>query len=301
MINNITVTNYLNEELVISLSDPASSGLAISYIEGLDPPDASINITKRALLDGAQYNSSSAKNRQIIIKFVLFGTSEMIPTIRRKIYKYFPLKTKVKLIINEDTREVFTEGYIEKNTITIFSDRQEATISITCQESYLYDKDESITEFSSVVDLFEFPFSNESLVTPLLEFSELVPKTEKTVEYHGDASIGFLLEIHATGSATGVTLINSRTLNSIDIDSTKLAALTGSDISNGDTIYISTVLGDKYAKLVRGGNTYNILSCLTVSSWFQLNKGDNIYAFDATSGLANLEFKITNKVAYEGI
>ena len=137
----------------------------------------------------------------------------------------------------------------------IFSGEAGCLISILCPESYLYDIYDAVTVFSSVTPLFEFPFSNESLVTPLIEFSEIDSSTEKTVVYEGDAPIGILLHIHATGSASGFTITNSRTLETLAIDSTKLIATVGADISEGDDFWISTVQGDKYAILVMSGNS----------------------------------------------
>ena len=86
------------------------------------------------------------------------------------------------------------------------------------------------------------------------------------------------------------------------IDSAKLLALTGSGIVVGDEIYISTVRNDKYVLLLRDGEYINILNTLEKrTDWFQLVKGDNIFAYTAEFGLTNLQFKVKNKIVYEGI
>jgi hypothetical protein len=92
------------------------------------------------------------------------------------------------------------------------------------------------------------------------------------------------------------------TLEALEIDSDKLISTTGDDILEGDDIWISTVKGNKYAILIRGSTTYNILNCLGIAPpWFQLEKGDNVYAYTADEGLTNLQFEIFNDIAYEGI
>ena len=54
--------------------------------------------------------------------------------------------------------------------------------------------------------------------------------------------------------------------------------------------------------LIREGVSYNILNCLDKNTdWFTLAKGDNIFAFTADSGVTNLQFRIENKVIYEGV
>jgi hypothetical protein len=150
--------------------------------------------------------------------------------------------------------------------------------------------------------MFEFPWSNESTDDPLLEMSDLEMETTKVVMYEGDVSVGMLIHIHATGSASDFTLTDTVTLEALAIDSAKLISTTGGDIQVGDDIWISTVKGNKYAILIRATTTYNILNCLGTSPpWFQLEKGDNVYAYTATSGITNLQFEIFNAIAYEGI
>ena len=54
--------------------------------------------------------------------------------------------------------------------------------------------------------------------------------------------------------------------------------------------------------LVREGKTYNILNCLSKDSdWFQLTKGDNLFAYTADEGANNLQFTIENRIVYEGV
>lgn len=301
MINTITVTNHLNESITIEMRDPESSGFLIHSIDGLGPSKADINVTEIVGFDGGLYNSARATFRNIILSLI-FLEKPTIEATRQKSYKYFPLKRRIRLEIETDTRVCYVYGYIESNEPPIFTKQAGTTISIICPDAYLYDVNPQSTVFSITTPLFEFPFSNESLVTPLIEFGSLIAQTQKTVLYEGDASVGILIHIHAIGSASNVDILNAETLDSMEIDSTILATLTGSDIVDGDDIYISSVKGNKFAKVVRGSTEYNILSALNEDrTWFQLEKGDNVFAYTATSGLANLQFEIINEVAYEGV
>ena len=86
------------------------------------------------------------------------------------------------------------------------------------------------------------------------------------------------------------------------IDTVKLEKLTGRGLIAGDDIIINTLKGEKSITLVRSGVSYNILNCLDKNTdWFTLVKGDNIFAFTADSGVTNLQFRIENKVIYEGV
>ena len=65
---------------------------------------------------------------------------------------------------------------------------------------------------------------------------------------------------------------------------------------------ISTIRGDRYITLYRGGEYYNIINCLQRgTSWITLVKGDNVMAYRSDTGLDYLEFRIASKTLYEGI
>ena len=301
MIQSIIVTNHLGESETMELARPEQSGFAVLSVEGLGPVKADISLTEMAAMDGSMYNSARAEPRNIVFR-LRFLPKPDIETTRQKSYRYFPLKRRVEILILSDNRTVETYGYVESNEPDIFRSEEETIISVRCPEAYLYGETDQVTIFSSQTALFEFPFSNESLVSPLLEMSSISFETEKTVIYNGDAQIGLLIHIHANGSANDIVITNSVTLETLTIDSAALIASVGADITAGDDFYISTVKGNKYATLIRGSTEYNILNCLGDNpTWFELDRGDNIFAFDADSGLSNLEFDITNRIAYEGI
>jgi hypothetical protein len=301
MIQSIIVTNHLGESETMELARPEQSGFAVLSVEGLGPVKADISLTEMAAMDGSMYNSARAEPRNIVFR-LRFLPKPDIETTRQKSYRYFPLKRRIEILFLADNRTVETYGYVESNEPDIFRSEEETIISVRCPEAYLYGETDQVTIFSSQTALFEFPFSNESLVSPLLEMSSISFETEKTVIYSGDAQIGILIHIHANGSANDIVITNSVTLETLTIDSAALIASVGADITAGDDFYISTVKGNKYATLIRGSTEYNILNCLGDNpTWFELDRGDNIFAFDADSGLSNLEFDITNRIAYEGI
>lgn len=301
MINSVTVTNHLGESLTIEMANPDPSGLAIRSIEGLGPGKGTVSILERAGMDGALYTSARLNSRNIVISFI-YLSYPYAQTARLKTYQYFPIKKKITLEIATTTRTVKIDGYVESNEPDIFSEQSGGTISIVCPDAYFYDVNDTVIDFSSVTPNFEFPVSNESLVVGLLEFGLLDNNTIANVLYGGDSEVGVVIEILASGPANNVSLVEYRSGNTLFIDSTILASYTGSDITTGDRIVISTVKGNKYAHLIRGGQTYNILNTLGYfPPWFLLYSGDNRYAYDADSGLANLTFRFSYSVAYEGV
>lgn len=253
------------------------------------------------------FNSARLSQRNIVFQIVFVDTvyGETIEDVRQKSYKYFPAKKNVEIIIETDNRYVRTNGYVESNEPNIFSSQEGTSISIICPDPFFYSAGEdgnNVTDFYSIDPLFEFPFSNESLTEPLLVFGEIQIKTEGVITYYGDAEIGVTIYIHAIGPANNINIYNTETREVMKIDTGKLQKLTGKGIVASDDIVINTSKGDKSITLIREGVSYNILNCLDKNTdWFTLAKGDNIFAFTADSGVTNLQFRIENKVIYEGV
>jgi hypothetical protein len=136
----------------------------------------------------------------------------------------------------------------------------------------------------------------------LIEMASSESIANQSVIYDGDAEVGFTMTIHATGTATDVTIANQDTNEAMRINTSRLESMTGLPITAGDDIVISTVDRNKYIYLFRDGERYNILNCLDKNTdWFKLRKGDNIFGYEAKSGRDNLQVKIEHRVVYEGV
>ena len=307
MIYSIVVTNYLGDRIKLELGKPDVSGFLIKSITGLGPAKANVNTTEVSTNDGSLFNSARLSQRNIVLDMVFINTvyGESIEDLRQKSYKYFPLKKSVELTIETDNRYVKTTGYVESNEPNIFSSQEGTQISIICTDPYFYSAGEdgnNVTNFYSIDPMFEFPFSNESLDEPLLVFGEIQIKTEGVITYHGDSEIGVMIYIHAIGPATNINIYNTETREVMRINTEKISSLTGKGIVASDDIVINTAKGEKSITLIREGVSYNILNCLDKNTdWFTLAKGDNIFAFTADSGVTNLQFRVENKVIYEGV
>lgn len=307
MIYSIVVTNYLGDRIKLELGKPEVSGFLIKSITGLGPAKANVNTTEVSTNDGSLFNSARLSQRNIVLDMVFINTvyGESIEDLRQKSYKYFPLKKSVELTIETDNRYVKTTGYVESNEPNIFSSQEGTQISIICPDPYFYSAGEdgnNVTNFYSIDPMFEFPFSNESLDESLLVFGEIQIKTEGVITYHGDSEIGVMIYIHAIGPATNINIYNTETREVMRINTEKISSLTGKGIIASDDIVINTAKGEKSITLIREGVSYNILNCLDKNTdWFTLAKGDNIFAFTADSGVTNLQFRVENKVIYEGV
>lgn len=304
MITAVTVTNYLGESKKFELAFPEKSGFAVQKIEGLGPSKANVNVTEVSTNDGSLYNSARVNSRNVVL-LLRFMPNPKIEDTRQESYKFFPIKKKVRLLIETDNRLCETDGYVENNEPDIFSKEETTQISIICPDPYFYSAGPdgtNTTIFYGVEPLFEFAFSNESTTGKLIEFGTIKNETEQTIYYSGDAEIGIVITIHAIGDVSNITIYNIGTRETMRIDTNKLKQLTGSGMIAGDEIIISTIKGDKSITLLRNGIYTNILNCLDKDAdWFQLAKGDNIFAYRAEEGMTNLQFRIENKTVYEGV
>jgi hypothetical protein len=305
MLRVIKVTNHLGESLDMELRHPEKSGFLVHNVDGLGPPKATINKSDLSSVDGSIFNSSSVESRNVVLHLAFTletGQEESVEELRHKCYKYFPIKKKVTLTVETDKRTCKIDGYVESNEVNIFNSIENTAISVVCPEPYLEALDFLTTILSGVTPQFEFPFSNESLVTPLIELGEIFLQTKVNVNYTGDATTGMVIYIHSLGTAGDITLYNEYTLETMTILKSRLISALGSGIVAGDELIISTVKRQKYAVLLRNGVFYNVMNCLEkYPDWFQLSKGDNVIGFTAVSGSSNLQMRLSYKPLYEGV
>lgn len=301
MIKSITVTNYLGESIKMDLMSPEKSGFIVQKISGLGPGKADINTTEMAMSDGALYNSAKLKYRNIVLD-LMFLPNPTIEDTRQLSYKFFPIKKELILEIETDNRILEATGYVEQNDPDVFSKSESTSISIICPDPYLYSKNVSNTVFSGVDPLFEFEFENNSLTEDLIEFGEIENRKEQTVYYSGDSDIGITIIIHSLGDVGDISIFKPDARQQMIIHADKIKALTGSGIIAKDDIVICTVKRKKEIYLLREGVKTNILNCIDRDSdWFEISKGDNIFIYTAASGSSQLQFRIENNIAYEGV
>ena len=306
MILSLTVTNFLGESIHLPLDNPYETGLAITSITGIGPAKATINTTDLATSDGAIYNSARVGTRNIVITFILLEDplTNRVEDTRQRTYKYFPLKKTITLLFETDNRVAEIQGYVESNEPDIFQKEETAQISIVCPSPYFYSNNQMIM-MNGVESYFYFPFSNESLAEDKIIFGEIVRSVSTTYDYEGDVDSGVLIHIHAIGEAHNITLYNAATRDKMELSTSIIGAITkdGNDhIIAGDDIYLSTISGDRYVTLVRGGKYYNILATLPkISDWLNVVKGSNVFGYLAEYGKANIQIEIYTNILYEGV
>ena len=256
-------------------------------IEGLNPPQATVNSSVNATRDGSKINSVRLGDRNIVIYTTIEGDVE---ANRINLYKYFPLKKTVKLYFNNDSRNVYIEGTVEIIECDLFSSKQVAQISLICPQPYFKDVDNLVTSFGDVSKLFAFPFS---MPKTGVEISAITTNVRKAIVNTGDVESGIIIKLFATGTVVNPIIYDVLKRTQLRLNFTMLS---------GDTVVINTNQGEKTIELIRSGINHNILGNMTPSSsWFTLESGDNVYTYDAESGSSSLQLTFTTAILYSGV
>lgn len=266
----LIVENQYGERLELT----ANPAYEISEIDGIDPPDAVINATHNAGFDGSVYNSSYMDNRTITITLSINNPAEIN---RINLYRYFKSKFPVRLYYQNETRNVYIDGYVQSIEVAFFAKKQTAQIVVFCPLPNFNGAETNIQDFSSINPLFEFPFS---IPEEGIEFSQILTHVEKSIINNGDVTTGVSIRIYASDSVVTPKIYN--------VDTNEYMIFNVS-MEEGDEILVNTRQGEKSVDMVHDGVTTNIIGSLEYgSSWFQLKPGDNVFTIDADTFSENM-------------
>lgn len=304
MIYTIIATNAKGDSVELDLANPWAGGIAVTGASGLGPAEGTINTVNFATSDGALFNSSRIKSRDIELNLKFMGSD--IEAVRHKLLRYFRVKHPITLDFITDYRHTYITGHVEKNEIDIFSNSEGADLTIVCPNPFFRLRDpakgKNSVRFTTSTPSFEFEFQDPNSDSPTLIFGEMTSTGETVVVYEGDADASTIVDIQFLGPASGVKLYNTTTQTRINIDTNEISRLLGSTIRAGDRLSISSGVGDKYVKAYRDGKVYNALSALDKDSdWIFLTPGDNLITVRADTGIDNVSAIISFENLYESI
>ena len=299
-IKSITVTNHNGESLKLDCFRPAASGLYITALSGLGAPETSINTTNYAIIDGALYNSARAQMRNITM--TIQPLKPNFEQNRLKVYSAFPVKKKVRLLIETYTRLCYIDGYVETCDANVYSQWGRVTVSILCPDPYFRETGTTQSMYYRAAPAFHFPIGTAGNPPPY-ELGVLSDNFQViNIDYSGDADTGVMLYLEMDGQVGDITITNSSTHETMQIDADRVAVMTGQALGMGDAIEISTFPGDKYINLIRNGEAINLISALSKDSdWLSLTVGSNQFAYTAVSGKENIVVRVEYATAFVGV
>lgn len=258
LLRKLDVVNSRGATLSLPLED-ISAGFVVRDIQGLGPVKATLVSSSFATMDGAQYHSSRRESRNILLKLGLDPDYALysVKDLRDQLYNFLMPKTEALFKFNlfdkfsdniiEQVLDLEIKGRVESNEPSIFTKEPGVDISILCFDPDFIDPDPVIFEGNTVDDLTETP-----------------------LEYKGSVETGVAFTLFPDRSMTEFTVYH-RTPED------KLRTIYFSHpLVIGDEIEISSILGNKYVQLKRGGVVSSILYAISPQSdWFELHPGDN--------------------------
>ena len=282
---NLILENKSGDQLTFNQNSP----FTVTDIEGLNPPDATINTSAIALMDGAKYNSAKVDMRTINIAFAI---EYQAARNRVEVYRVLKSKQYIKLYYKGDYRNVFIEGYIQSISIDYGAMKQIVTCTILCPSPYFKQAQEMVDELLNIVGAFHFPFASTS--TPEILFGYISNEIGITIENDGDVDCGMVIELYAYTAVSNPKIFNYLTQEYIGLDF---------DMQAADLIRIDTRQGEKDAVLIRSGVESSVFNYIMEgSTWLQLPAEGGTFVYELGSGdLGDLAVTFRHYDLYEGV
>lgn len=256
-------------------------------ISGISPPNANISTSAIAGFDGATFISSSVNQRNIVITLELRGD---IQANRLKLYDVFKIKRKGTFYYYSDLIEAKIDAYVESVSISPMTKPVRAFISLLCPKPYFESLNERAVDITSIDYLLDFPLE---LLSSGIELGSLNTTDPVNVINDGNIPIGMIIQMRATGAVVNPKLINTQTLEFIELNT---------EMEAGDVITINTEIGQKRIQRNRNGDIDNLFNSLVLGSTFiQLHEGDNVMLAVAESGSNALFVEVQYRVKYSGV
>lgn len=136
MIDRIVAFPGGSRGLVLNVQKPWETGIYITEITGLEPPDAEISLTPDPYFGGSSFVNAHIPQRDIGITFQYdwANTSKA----RRIVESIFVSGRPIRLEIYQGLLQVEIEGYVETIETERFSDEVSTEVHILCPEPYFY-------------------------------------------------------------------------------------------------------------------------------------------------------------------
>lgn len=249
MLTQVDVTTAFGTLFSFPLYD-ISDGYTVKDIDGLDPVKATLVYSSFAGQDGSQFQSARRENRNLVLKLGYEPDYALttVQALRANLYKGFMPKSRVGLKFYEDTGLiVYIDGTVESFDSPRFTKDPDGTISIICE----------VPDFDTLITLTQSGNSTSTALT-----TDFV--------YDGSIETGFLFTLNVNRVLTGFTLYNT------DASNTQRVMPFAAPMEAGDVLRISTVPGNKYAKLTRLGVETSVLYGVSSgANWLNLFPGLN--------------------------
>lgn len=252
--------------------------------------------------DGANYQTTNLDTRDIEIPFFidrLVDGYEWFEEKRQEAFRVCNAKKnpmRIDLVTQAgaeyylkaelSAQPTFATGFEESNYRF-----QKGLLQFTSADPYLYEKNQSVVQIATWVPSFGFELD---ITSPQgIEMGYRSPSLIANVLNEGQDRTGMIIKFKALGSMSTPTLVNINTYESFKLNL---------DLLPGDVVEVSTYSGRKYARLTRNNVVTSVFGRIDLTSTFlQLETGDNLFRYDALTGIDNLEVSMYFSNKFVGV
>lgn len=284
---NLKYINGNGEELLFTNTAPF---LMQSFTQGLGVNNYN---SKGVNQDGSTYLGSTLKENDIAIKIGVIG---------KTVSGYSQCRATLNRVFNPRLGEgwlIYDDGVVERKIkcipekIPFMKDINHTTgegvIDLLANDPLWRDITEKRDEIALWIGDFSFPLQ---MLETGIEVGHRSPSLIVNCYNGGDVESGMRIEFRALATLTNPSLFNVNTREFMRVKKEMMA---------GEVISVSTYFGDKRITDTLNGLETNAFNYIDVNSTFlQLEQGDNLFRYDADTGLDNLEVRIYHYDRYLG-
>ena len=277
----IICENYRGEKMTFS----RTPRMWIESISGLGA-DYEVTTSKNSGQDGENYTGATASKRNIVM--VLDVPKRRMDDTKDRLYSFFQPRSVGILYYYSGNIARKIRYYVESIEPEESGLVRTITISLICPDPKFYALTDNLTELAVWEDLIEWPLE---IIEPF-EVTRKVNSLIGNVVNPSAVPMGLTVTFRASGIVTNPSLYDVNRQELMQVSTTMHA---------GDQIVITTADGNKRVKLISGGVESNINNLMAYPPhWLQAQQGDNLYRYNADSGIDSLSVSILSTQAYWG-
>ena len=272
-----------NEELALSMTDTPFyilNNVDWGVVQGTHHSYKYVNQI------GVSITSTSLKERSITVTgWIIADTEEEMDERKQFLNRYFDPRYEIDVMYKN-----YFLRFVPDNTVKYGTSEKENNDTIvqfqikgTCADPLFSEINGSKETIAATIATFHFPLiMSTNLYERGIVFGYRQPSLTAKVTNKGAVEVGMKIVFKAIGELTNPRLI--------DVDTREFVAIEKSMVA-GEEIVINTNVGEKSIQGKIGNDDYSnyFMYKDLDSTWLQLRLGDNLFRYDADSGLDNLE------------
>ena len=258
----------------------------LSETDGFAAAEYTVNTSQNSGQDGETYNGAVANKRNLIITIEIDSDYQVQ---RNKLYSFFQPRSEGTVYYYEDGAPgCRSDYYVEKIEIDESGAVRSGSISLICPDPKWYALEDQLTQLAVWRGGITFPLR----IHPPFTVTEKVNTLIGNVHNDSAVPMGLTVKFTASGEVVNPSLYDVNRYELMQINTTMHA---------GDKIVITTGDGNKRVKLISGGVTSNINNLMAYPpKWLKAYQGDNLFRYNADSGIDSLSVSILSTQAYWG-